>query len=138
MELDPAAASAEYLAQFRSDVGSFLDSDLIERAIEPGRRERAPQDRFRYHAFADPSGGAHDSFTLAISHKEGERVVLDVCRGIRPPFDPSQVVKEFCATLKAYRCYEVTGDRYSGEWVVEAFSKHGITYQHSELTKSEL
>lgn len=29
LELDPIAATAEYLAQFRSDVGTFLDSDLI-------------------------------------------------------------------------------------------------------------
>jgi hypothetical protein len=33
MELDPVAASAEYGATFRSDVGSFLDLELIERAI---------------------------------------------------------------------------------------------------------
>jgi hypothetical protein len=138
MERDPAAASAEYLAQFRSDVGSFLDWALIERAIEPGRRERAPQDRFRYVAFTDPSGGAHDSFTLGIAHEEQGRYVLDVCRGVKPPFDPSSVVKEFSALLRSYRVYEVTGDRYSGEWVRESFSKCGITYRHSELTKSEL
>ena len=28
-------------------------------------------------------------------------------RGIRPPFDPSAVVKEFCALLKAYRVQSV-------------------------------
>jgi hypothetical protein len=138
MELDPAAASAEYLAQFRSDVGTFLDYELIEQAIERGRHERAPQDRYHYTAFCDPSGGVHDSFALSIAHTEGERYVLDVCRGIKPPFDPSAVAKEFSNLLKSYRCYTVTGDRYSGEWVREAFDKNGITYQHSELTKSEL
>lgn len=138
MDRDPAAATAEYLAQFRSDVGSFLDAELIERAIERGRRERPPQDRFRYVAFTDPSGGSHDSFTLGIAHAEGDRYVLDVCRAVKPPFDPSSVVKEYAALLKSYRLYEVTGDHYSGEWVRESFSKCGITYQHSELTKSEL
>ena len=39
--------------------------------------------------------------------------------------------------LKSYRCSSVVGDRYSGEWVREAFSKEGIYYKHSELTKSE-
>jgi hypothetical protein len=138
MERDPAAASAEYGAQFRSDVGSFLDLDLIERAVEVGRRERAPLRGVEYTGFTDPSGGAHDSFSISIGHRQGERLVLDVCRGIRPPFDPSQVVKEYATLLKSYRCYEVTGDRYAGEWVREAFLKHGIHYQHSERSKSEL
>ena len=138
MDRDPAAASAEYLAQFRSDVGSFLDAELIDRAIEKGRRERPPQDRFRYVAFTDPSGGSHDSFTLGIAHAERDRYVLDVCRAVKPPFDPSSVVREYAALLKSYRLYEVTGDHYSGEWVRESFSKCGITYQHSELTKSEI
>lgn len=137
-EQDPINASAEYLAQFRSDVGSFLDSDLIERAIEPGRRERAPVEAVRYWAFTDPSGGSHDSFTLAIGHRDGERLVLDVLRGITPPFDPSVIVKELCAVLKAYRIDRVHGDHYSGLWVVEAFSKEGVLYQHSDRNKSEL
>lgn len=137
MEADPVAANAEYLAVFRSDVGSFLDSELIERAIEPGRRERAPLRGISYTAFVDPSGGAHDSFTLAIAHQDGERSVLDVCRGIKPPFSPESVVQEYAALLKAYGCSSVTGDRYSGQWVIEAFSKEGIYYKHSELTKSE-
>ncbi len=138
MELDPMAASAEYLAQFRSDVGSFLDVDLIERAVETGRRERAPMAGVHYEGFVDPSGMIHDAFTGGIAHREGERIVLDVCRGIRPPGNPSEVVKEFAALLKSYRCYTVTGDRYAGEWVREMFEKHGITYRHSELTKSEI
>lgn len=137
MELDPMAASAEYLAQFRSDVGTFLDADVIERAIEPNRRERAPVKNISYTAFCDPSGGAHDSFTLAIGHQDGERSVLDVCRGVKSPFSPESVVKEYAALLKSYRCSSVVGDRYSGEWVVEAFSKEGIHYRHAELTKSE-
>jgi hypothetical protein len=114
-----------------------LDADLIEKAIETGRRERGPIDK-TYYAFCDPSGGAHDTFTLAIGHVEGQRMVLDLCRGIRPPFDPSLVVKEFAGILKAYRCYSVTGDRYAGEWVRESFSKCGISYYHSELNKSEI
>ena len=137
MELDPVAASAEYLAQFRSDVGTFLDAELVSRAVEPGRRERAPSHR-RYHAFCDPSGGAHDRFTLAIAHAEGNRMVLDLCRGISPPFDPSVVVKEFARVLTSYRCSTVTGDRYAGEWVRESFQQQGITYWHSERTKSEI
>lgn len=138
IEIDPAAANAEYLAVFRSDVGSFLESDLIERAIEPGRRERASLSSVSYTAFVDPSGGAHDSFTLAIAHRDKERFVLDVCRGIKPPFDPSAVVKEFCDVLKSYRVSSVVGDKYAGAWVTEQFQRQGVHYRHSDLTKSEL
>ena len=55
MEIDPVAAHAEYLAVFRSDVGGFMDAELIERAIEPGRRERTPVSGIHYQAFVDPS-----------------------------------------------------------------------------------
>ncbi len=138
MEQDAVVANAEYLAQFRSDVGSFLDSELIDRAIEQGRRERAPLHSVTYTAFVDPSGGAHDAFTLAVGHREGERLVLDVCRGTKPPFNPSAVVAEYATILKSYRVHSVTGDRYAGEWVRERFSQHGIHYKHSEQSKSEL
>jgi hypothetical protein len=137
-EHDPVNASAEYLAQFRSDVGSFLDVDLVEGAIEVGRHEKAPLGTFTYQAFTDPSGGSHDSFTLAIGHRDGERAVLDVMRGARPPFNPSLIVQEYSDLLKRYHCYSVTGDRYAGEWVREQFQRHGLTYLHSEQSKSEL
>jgi len=155
MELDPTAAQSEFFAQFRNDIGSFLDSDSIERSVEVGRQERPPQPGIQYRAFADPSGGAHDSFTLAIAHRtayraprsrqeeldqqsQAPRVVLDLCRGVSPPFSPDAVVKEFCQVLRMYHCYTVVGDRYSMEWVREAFGRQGIVYKHSELTKSEL
>lgn len=138
MERDPIAASAEYLAQFRSDVGAFLDRELIERATDTGRRERAPQDRFRYLAFCDPSGGSHDRMSLAVGHMEENRIVLDLIRGVTPPFDPSVVVKDFASVLRSYHCSSVTGDRYAGEWVRTAFERAGVSYYHSDLSKSEI
>ena len=137
-ESDPVAAQAEWYATFRSDLAAFIDLDLIERCIEVGRRERAPLPPVSYNAFTDPSGGSHDSFTLAVGHEDGGRYVLDVCRGVKPPFDPSAVVKEFCDLLKTYRISSVTGDKYGGAWVSEQFQRHGIYYRHSDLTKSEL
>ena len=140
MELDPVGASAEYGASFRSDVGSFLDCDLVDRAIEVGRRERAPLPGVQYTAFVDPSGGRGDAAALAIGHRDErtDRLVLDALRGVRAPHDPGVVVKEFAALLKSYRCYEVVGDAYSGQWVVKSFQQCGIHYKHSELSKSEI
>lgn len=133
---DPTAAAAEYGAQFRSDVASFLLAEWLD-AI-PTHAELPPVAGTRYHAFADPSGGAADSFTLGIAHKEGETFVLDLLRGRRPPFDPGSVVAEYAAILKTYGLHKVMGDRYAAEWVTAAFREHGIVYENSEKPKSDL
>jgi hypothetical protein len=97
-----------------------------------------PPADFNYSGFSDPSGGAQDSFTLAIGHREDGRLVQDVIKAVRPPFDPYQVVSDYAKTLKEYRILSVTGDRYAGVWVSEAFQKHGIRYIPSPMTKSEI
>jgi hypothetical protein len=38
----------------------------------------------RYVGFVDPSGGSADSFTMAIAHRDGERVVVDAIRRDSP------------------------------------------------------
>lgn len=143
MEADPEAARSEWYAEFRNDLSAFLDHDVVERCIEVGCVERPPRftisgDYVQHLGFVDPSGGQHDAMTLAIGHREGERLVLDVLRGVAAPFSPEVVVKEFAAVLRQYRLYDVTGDRYSGAWCAEAFQKRGIHYRYSDLSKSEL
>jgi hypothetical protein len=42
-------------------------------------------------------------------------------------------------SLKApYRVFNVFGDAYGGEWPITEFAKHGVTYQLSELNRSQL
>ena len=137
-EEDPAAAAAEYGAEFRSDVEAFISQEAVDACIVPGRFELPPVAGTQYIAFADPSGGSQDSFSLAVGHVESEHAVLDLVRERRPPFSPEAVVKEFAEDLKRYGLYEVTGDRYGGEWPRERFMTHGITYKLSEKTKSEI
>ena len=129
MERDPAAASAEYMAQFRTDVEGFITREAVEACINGGVRER-PSDRKHYYvAFVDPSGGSSDAMTLAIAHKEGKTEILDVIRERKPPFSPEAVTEEYAKLMKQYRCTTVTGDRYGGDWVREQFRKHGINYE---------
>jgi hypothetical protein len=136
-EKDPIAAASEWGAAFRADIQSFLPLEWIERAVVTGRYELPPA-RFAYSAFADPSGGAQDAFTLSIAHREGETIVQDVLRAEKPPFDPYRVVSDFSQLLREYGCSVVTGDKYAGAWVSEAFQKHGIRYEPSPRSKSEL
>jgi hypothetical protein len=60
MEQDPANAAAEYGAQFRSDIESFIAREAVEACITVGLRERAPITGVNYVAFVDPSGGSAD------------------------------------------------------------------------------
>jgi hypothetical protein len=138
MERDPASAAAEYLAEFRSDIESFVSRELVEAAMPVGVRERAPISNVSYSAFVDPSGGSSDSMTLAIAHREGKGAVLDAIREIKPAFSPDSVVSEFAQLLKRYRVSKVQGDRYAGEWPREVFRKHAISYEASARAKSDL
>lgn len=135
---DPESAQAEWHAQFRGDLSLLVDRAAVERCVEAGVAERPFAYQFRYHAFCDPSGGAHDSMTLGVAHRDGERVFLDLTREVRPPFAPQDVVEEFARALTPYGIRSVTGDRYAGAWVSEAFRRAGIRYVASERDRSQL
>ena len=138
MEADPASAASEYLAQFRTDVETFVAHDVVEAAVTQGRFELPRVERTRYHAFCDPSGGSSDSMTLCIAHTAGNRVIVDVIRERRAPFSPDACVKEFADVLKSYGISKVVGDRYAGEWPREAFRKCGVEYRVADKPKSDL
>lgn len=139
---DPIAAASEYgqggSVSFRRDVESLFDPEAVRAVTMQDRRELPAAESLRYVAFVDPSGGSADAFTLAIAHREGEHAVLDVVRETRPPFSPESVVADYAALLERYRIYQVTGDRYAGEWPRERFALHGIQYLPSERTRSDL
>lgn len=136
-EDDPVSAAAEFGAQFRTDVETFLSIEVVEACVDQGVYERAPG-RHVYRAFVDPSGGSGDSFTVAIAHREGKNRILDAVREFVPPFSPEQVVAEICKLLKLYRISRVTGDHYAGQWPREQFRKNGIAYDCAEQSKSEI
>jgi hypothetical protein len=137
-ESDPARAAAEYGAQFRTDVESFISREAVDAVVVDGVLERPPVFGLDYLACVDPSGGSSDSMTLAISHRENDRTILDAIREVRPPFSPESVVTEFATLLKSYSIKSVVGDRYAGLWPRERFLVHGIDYEVSEKTKSDI
>jgi hypothetical protein len=137
-ERDPASAAAEYGAQFRTDVESFVIREAVEACVSVGVRERPPISGVTYSAFVDPSGGSVDSMSLAIGHRQDDMIVIDAVRERRPPFSLEDVVVEFSTILKGYRISNVTGDRYAGEWPHERFREHGITYETADRPKSDL
>jgi hypothetical protein len=138
-ERDAAVASAEYGGEFRTDVETFINADVVDAAVVSGRFELPPIPGVRYVAFVDPAGGSGgDAMTLAIAHKEGNVAVLDVLREVKPPFSPDVVVADFVTLLKAYGVTSLTGDRWGGEFVRERFKNASLRYDISERVKSDI
>lgn len=135
---DPEAAASEIDGQFRAGIATFLDADALAACVVPDRRELPPVPGIRYAAFTDPSGGSRDSFTVAIGHRDGARIVVDCVRAWPAPFNPSGVTAEAAALLKSYGVSVVTGDRYAGEFPREQFRSHGVTYRTATLDRSAL
>jgi hypothetical protein len=137
MKRDPVAAKSEYYAEFRLDLEGFLSREHVEAAT--GDYEiLPPQSGVIYKAFTDPSGGKNDFMTMAVGHSENGIVVIDRIETRKPPFSPETTVEEFAVILRDYRCHEVIGDRFGGEWVESQFRKQGIVYRQSALSKSDL
>jgi hypothetical protein len=76
MARDEAAALAEYGAQFRADVETFVSMEAVQACISAGVRERGAERASEYFAFVDPSGGSSDSMTVAIGHAAGDGKTL--------------------------------------------------------------
>jgi hypothetical protein len=135
---DPHGAAAEWMAEFRSDVESFVEREAVEACIADGIHERPHVQGVRYVGFTDPSGGSRDSFTAAVAHLEGEVAVLDAVRERTAPFSPESVIEEFSDFFKSYGVRTISGDRYSGEFARERFRVHGIEYRTADKPKSEI
>ena len=133
---DREAAEAEYLAQFRGDISTFLDVELLDELTRPKPLEVPPANRTEYLAFVDPAGGGADEFTVAIGHRDGEHTVVDLVRGAKG--SPAQIVADYSRILKNYGIRTVTGDRYAGRWPRDEFLRFGIAYEVATMDRSGL
>ena len=130
--------AAELLAEFRSDLESFVSLEVVEACVGQ-YYELAPALAISYHCFVDSaSGSGKDAFSLAISHKEDNNIFIDCVREKRPPFKPGEVIEEFASLLQNYHIRKVVGDRYAGGFPPESFAKCGFQYEPVKKTKSEL
>jgi hypothetical protein len=124
-----------------SPEGSAYQAEMIMGAVDRGVTVRRPERGIGYTAFVDMSGGSSDDAVIAIGHCDLDGVgVLDrvLDQGTRPPFDPRAAVERFVAVLREYRVGTVTGDAYAGETFRADFERHGIGYELSDRSKSEI
>ena len=138
-EADPTSAEAEYNANFRTDVESFISLETLMACVDHGLQERLPTFGVDHVGFVDAAGGSgSDSMTMSIAHAEGDLVILDVVREVKPPFSPELTAQEFAALFKTYGITNIEADRWGSEFVVEAFARYGVYCEQSAKPKSEI
>jgi hypothetical protein len=140
MERDPAAASAEFGAEFRTDIEGYVSLDAVMACVAKGVIERAPVPGTAYECFVDMSGGAQDSAALCIGHLAAgkETIVLDCLREIRAPHSPEAACAEFADVMRTYNLVSATSDKYAASWPVEQFSRYGVLLRPEAAPKSAL
>ena len=125
---DPQAAAADYLSQWRDDLATYVARNLIEAAVDVGVSVRQRDERHRYVSFVDASGGQSDSFTCAISHREGQVAILDCLIEVPAPFNTSAATAQVASALRSYGLASTMGDDYASGWVVAEFARNGIKF----------
>ncbi len=142
IERDPGAGRAEWLAQWREDVDTFLSDEVIDAAINRSRPlELPPQRDTQYVMRADAAGGSGsgESYTVAVSHRDRDgRAIVDLVRGVSGTFDPHQVTRDYAALARQYRVSEVVVDNYARQWVQQSWHDAGIPCHKSELRQSDI
>jgi hypothetical protein len=140
MAEDMASAKAEYMGEFRDDVGLFLPREIIQSCVISGRKELLPRlTSCTYFGFCDVSGGRNDAAALCIGHRnEQKKVVMDFIKKYSAPHNPYEVVASMSEQLKRFGLRKITGDNFSAQFVCDAFQANGIRYEKSELPKSGL
>jgi hypothetical protein len=136
---DPASARAEYGGEFRDDIASFIDVEMIEACTDRGVTVRPPRAGVRYVAFVDAaSGTGQDAFAVGIAHRDKEEIVLDLAHEVKPPFSPSHAIAEVCGLLAGYHITSVTGDKWAPGFVAEGFAQHRVRYAYTERDRSQI
>ena len=118
----------------------MYDPVMIDKAVNPDRPLEIPVSSDKqYKAFVDcAGGGGRDSYSVAIGHVEDEKAIIDVVRSRRPKFNPDEVTEQYADLVRQYGISEVFGDKFSGDWASNSWDKHGVGYEKSPKTKSEL
>jgi hypothetical protein len=138
---DPLSYEQEYNCQYRADESSMYDPAQVDLAVNFDRPLELPyrSDIRKFVSFVDVAGGGgRDSYAIAICHKEGEKIVIDLVRSRRPPFNPDETTSQYSDLIKTYHINSVTGDKFSGDWALHSFAARRISYIRSEKSKSEL
>jgi hypothetical protein len=142
-EEDPLRAARIYDAEFCEDVDVFLSAEVIEAVTDYGTFERLPEDGVKYIAACDPAGHGNDAFTLSLVKVEGTSADLRIQQAcskawVKPRSGLRNLevcVAEASDILRRYQVKTIYGDRAMSGWVLEAFQRHGVTYDYASIKR---
>ena len=138
MKEDPAAAQADYLAEFRSDIETFINREIVEELVAMGRYELPPMRRghgIKHSWILQGAAVRFDDFSHSSPGRSRSGYWTSSGLSILPS-TPDHVVREFAEDLRSYRVDSVTGDRFAGLWPAERFEKYGIEYETATGTRA--
>lgn len=86
MRRDPEAAQAEYYSEFREPTEAYLNSDAIDKCVDPGlRRHEKGDSTISYMMSIDPAL-MRDNYSFGIAHKEaGGLIIIDYIHRLTAP-----------------------------------------------------
>ncbi len=118
-------ARREFGAEFAEKIESFFAYEVLQSSFTLVG-SLAYNDKYAYSLGIDQSGlSGRDRFALAISHKEGDRVLVDHIQAWETK-DSDTILKEVGKLTGAYRLNKVNIDRYAKGWVAQALNKLGL------------
>src|SRR5439155_12029159 len=136
---DPSAARAEYGAEFREDLETFVSPEILARVTVTGRTMLPFEPGTRRVLFVDVAGGSGtDSLAACLAFEQGGKAIVARLLERRPPFSPEDAVAEVAELAREWHVTEVIGDAYAGDWPAEVFRRHGLTYRRADRVKSDL
>jgi hypothetical protein len=129
---DPELFAVEFGANFSQSLSAFLDSDLVESAVNYERSVLPPQAKYkgRYYLSLDPAKGNRDDYTACIVHHEGERLIVDKWQEFKPSLGQGKkkqvnIVEVENWILEQHQLYgfsEVVLDQYNSSATIQKLS----------------
>ncbi|MBA7529539.1 hypothetical protein ES705_21737 [subsurface metagenome] len=115
----------EFEAQFAEKVEAFLSYELVENSLKLAGDLPYKEGNI-YYAGIDASGLAgRDKFSLALAHKAGLNVYIDLVRSWNLK-DPDPIMKDIEELAGIYHINKVSIDRYARGWVESSLKKIGL------------
>jgi hypothetical protein len=137
---DPVYFQREFLAEFTSDLETFLPWPDVHAAVQAWT-ELPPAFGPSYTAALDASGlSGGDTFSFAIGHRAEAAFVVDLMHGWKRQAVPF-VMDEIANLAKSYGVASILADQYSFPFVAELMCGRGVRMEQlafSARTKTEL
>lgn len=129
---DPERYEREISAEFLDAASALLPGDALDLCVARGRWEVPPKSGASYVAGLDVAFRS-DWFGFAISHAEGEKVIIDLVRSWKPK--PGKAI-QFAPTMDAitdicrhYGCARAFSDQVANEVVKQRLAAAGIALE---------